>query len=140
MTASNTVEGLQRRLSACGIRPSPQRVAIAEFVLHTTEHPTADDVFRRVTRRHPAVSRATVYNTLQTFVSKGLLRPLVVSEGSIAYDPNMAPHHHFVDDSTGAIEDVPWDAIRVEQVDRLDGVEVRELSVVVRGTRGDEPA
>lgn len=127
---------LQRELLEHEIRPSAQRLAIAEYVLRTAEHPTADDVFRRVTSRHPAVSRATVYNTLQTFVSKGLLRPLVVSEGSIAYDPNLEPHHHFVDDRTGAIEDIPWDSIRVERVDRLAGVDVREFSVIVRGTRG----
>ena len=89
MAGAHAHETLQRRLKARGVRPSSQRLAIAEYVLHTTEHPTADDVFRRVTERHPAVSRATVYNTLQTFVVSGLLRTLVVSEGRIAYDPNV---------------------------------------------------
>jgi Fe2+ or Zn2+ uptake regulation protein len=128
-------ETLQRRLTARGVRPSSQRLAIAEYVLRTTEHPTADDVFRRVTERHPAVSRATVYNTLQTFVAKGLLRTLVVTEGRIAYDPNLEPHHHFVDDRTGEVRDVPWTALEVGRVEQLEGMDVREFSVVLRGTR-----
>ena len=135
MADADAHETLQRRLKARGVRPSSQRLAIAEYVLHTTEHPTADDVFRRVTERHPAVSRATVYNTLQTFVASGLLRTLVVSEGRIAYDPNLEPHHHFVDDRTGEICDVPWSALEVGRVEQLEGFDVREFSVVVRGTR-----
>ncbi|MFN3243755.1 MAG: Fur family transcriptional regulator [Planctomycetota bacterium] len=123
------------RLVRNDIRPSAQRLAIAEYVLDTTEHPTADQVFRTVTERHPAVSRATVYNTLQTFVEKGLLRALVLAEGSVAYDPNNERHHHFVDDETGVIEDIPWSAIKVGRVDHLDDFDVREFSVVVRGTR-----
>ncbi|MCK5942389.1 MAG: transcriptional repressor [Planctomycetes bacterium] len=126
------------RLVRNDIRPSAQRLAIAEYVLATDEHPTADQVFRKVTERHPAVSRATVYNTLQTFVSKGLLRALVLSEGSVAYDPNTERHHHFVDDETGAIEDIPWSAIKVGRVDQLPEIDVREFSVVVRGRRRAE--
>lgn len=126
------------RLVRNDIRPSAQRLAIAEYVLDTTDHPTADQVFRMVTSRHPAVSRATIYNTLQTFVEKGLLRSLVLAEGSVAYDPNIERHHHFVDDETGAIEDIPWSAIkvgRIEDLEQLEGFDVREFSVVVRGKR-----
>jgi Fur family transcriptional regulator, iron response regulator len=49
-----------------GIQPSAQRVAVAEFVLHTDEHPSADVVWKRVRERFPWISRATVYNTLTT--------------------------------------------------------------------------
>ncbi|HSN81499.1 MAG TPA: transcriptional repressor, partial [Polyangiales bacterium] len=50
-----------------GIKPSAQRVAVAEFVLHTDAHPSADEVWSRVRERFPMVSRATVYNTLNLF-------------------------------------------------------------------------
>ncbi len=123
------------RLTRSGIRPSAQRVAIARYVLATDEHPTADRVWQRVQRELPMVSRATVYNTLQLLAEKGLVRQLVLAEGSTVFDANVEPHHHFVDDETGAIEDVPWSAIRVEGVERLPGLDVREHSVVVRGVR-----
>ncbi len=125
----------QERLRLHGVQPSAQRVAIAEYVLATDEHPSAEQVWARVRARFPMVSRATVYNTLHVLVDKGLLRELVLAEGRIVYDPKLEPHHHFVDDDSGAIHDVPWSALRVSGVDALDGLEVREHQVVLRGRK-----
>ena len=55
------------------------------------------------------------------------------------FDPNVEPHHHFVDDETGAIHDIPWTALRVGKVDELEGVDVREYQVVLRGRPKDAP-
>jgi Fe2+ or Zn2+ uptake regulation protein len=123
------------RLERAGIRPSAQRVAIAAYVLDTEDHPTADQVWNRVKADFPMVSRATVYNTLQTFREHGLVQQLVLAEGSVVFDPKTEPHHHFVDDETGAIQDIPWQALRVGKVDELEGIDVREYMVVVRGRR-----
>lgn len=123
------------RLERAGIRPSAQRVAIARYLLATADHPSADEVWQRVKADFPMVSRATVYNTLQLFTEQGLVRQLVLAEGCVVFDPNVDPHHHFVDDETGAIEDIPWTALRVGKVDDLEGVDVREYMVVVRGRR-----
>ena len=123
------------RLERAGIRPSAQRVAIASYVLATDQHPTADQVWTAVKAEFPMVSRATVYNTLQTFREHGLVQQLVLAEGSVVFDPKVEPHHHFVDDETGAIHDIPWTALRVGKVDELQGVDVRDYMVVVRGRR-----
>jgi len=123
------------RLERLDIRASAQRMAIAGYVLETVDHPSADEVWKRVQATFPMVSRATVYNTLQLFVEKGLLRQHVLAEGCIVFDPKVEPHHHFVDDETGAIADIPWGALRVGKVDELEGVDVRDYMVVVRGRR-----
>jgi Fe2+ or Zn2+ uptake regulation protein len=125
-------------LRAHGIQPSVQRVAVGEYVLRTDDHPSADQVFRSVRERLPVLSRATVYNTLNLFVERGLLRAHVLSEGNVVFDPRTEPHHHFIDEATGRIHDVPWSALRVSAVGAgdgpLDGFEVREYQVVLRGT------
>jgi Fe2+ or Zn2+ uptake regulation protein len=118
-----------------GINPSAQRVAVAQYVLYTDAHPSADEVWARVKQRFPQVSRATVYNTLSLFVEKGLLRRLVLTEGRAVYDPKTDAHHHFIDEDTGRIHDVPWDAIRLPEAPQLSGFEVHEFQVVMRGTR-----
>jgi Fe2+ or Zn2+ uptake regulation protein len=126
---------LAETLRAHGIQPSAQRLAVAEYVLTTQDHPGADEVLARVKGRVPMISRATVYNTLHLFVEKGLLRTFVLAEGKMVYDPHVRPHHHFVDEASGAIQDIPWEALEVRKVDRLPGVEVSEYQVVVRGRR-----
>jgi Fe2+ or Zn2+ uptake regulation protein len=123
------------RLEHHDIRASAQRMAIAQYVLATEDHPSADEVWKRVQASFPMVSRATVYNTLQLFVTKGLLKQHVLAEGCVVFDPKTEPHHHFVDDESGAIEDIPWGALRVGKVDELEGVDVRDYMVVVRGRR-----
>jgi Fe2+ or Zn2+ uptake regulation protein len=118
-----------------GINPSAQRVAVAKYVLHTDEHPSADEVWTQVRKRFPHVSRATVYNTVNLFVEKGLLRQLVLTEGRVVFDPKTEDHHHFIDEESGKIHDVPWRAVKVSKVPKLDGFEVREYQVVMRGKR-----
>ena len=118
-----------------GIQASAHRVAVASYVLTTTDHPSADRVWKTVTATFPRISRATVYNTLNLFVEKGLLRQLVLAEGKVVFDPNTRAHHHFVDEESGEIHDVPWDAFEVRHVDALTGLDVREYQVVLRGRR-----
>ena len=123
-----------------GIQPSAQRVAVAEYVLHTGEHPSADLVWRRVRERFPWISRATVYNTLHLFVEKGLLQRLTFAEDSVVFDPVTEMHHHFIDESTGAIHDVPWERVQVCNLDTLQDYQVKEYQVVMRGqlkTKGE---
>jgi hypothetical protein len=53
----------------------------------------------------------------------------------VVYDPNVGRHHHFIDEGSGAIFDVPWGAVKVANVHDLPGWEVREYAVVMRGRR-----
>ena len=118
-----------------GIQPSAQRMAVAEYALTTEEHPSADQVWARVKRSFPMISRATVYNTLNLFVAKGLLQPLVLAEGKVVFDPKVDRHHHFIDEDTGNIHDVPWNVLEVKNIQGLRGFDVREYQVVLRGRR-----
>ncbi len=122
-------------LEQAGIQPSAQRVAVADYVLATEDHPSADQVWARVKERFPMLSRATVYNTLNLFVEKGLLRELVLAEGKVVFDPKLMPHHHFIDEDTQGIVDIPWEALQVKHVEALRGFDVREYQVVLRGRR-----
>jgi len=120
-------------LEQYGIQPSAHRVAVAAYVLNTDEHPSADMVLAKVAAGFPLISRATVYNTLNLFVEKGLLRELYIAEGKVVFDPNVGKHHHFVDQQTGAIYDIPWDAVQVCNIEHLKGYEVYDYQVVLRG-------
>lgn len=118
-----------------GIQPSAQRVVVAQYVLFTDEHPSADTVWARVKAGFPMISRATVYNTLNILVEKGLLRELHLSPDSIVFDPKTEAHHHFIDEESGRIYDVPWDKVKVCDVEHIDGFEIRDYQVVMRGRK-----
>ena len=118
-----------------GIQPSAQRVAVAQYVLHTGEHPSADLVWKRVREDFPWISRATVYNTLNLFVEKGLLRRLTFAEDSVVFDPRTDTHHHFIDDETGEIHDIAWDKVQVCNIESLRGYRIDDYQVVMHGKR-----
>lgn len=124
-----------QRLRQHGIQPTPQRLAVAACVLHSERHPSADEVFEQVRETCPTVSRATVYNTLNLLVERGLVRQYVLREGATVFDPHVDAHHHFIDEATGEITDIPWDAIQVQGLERLGEVEVRDYQVILRGRR-----
>jgi Fur family transcriptional regulator, iron response regulator len=117
------------------IQPTPQRLAVAEFVLGTDTHPSADEVLAAVRRRCPTLSRATVYNTLNLFTEKGLVKAQPLKGGVVVFDAHVAPHHHLVEEETGKVFDVPWEALKVTGQAALEEFEVRELQVVMRGRR-----
>jgi Fe2+ or Zn2+ uptake regulation protein len=121
-------------LNEHGIQPSAHRVAVAQYVLTTHEHPSADVVWARVRDRFPMISRATVYNTLNLFVKKQLLRELHLSPDSVVFDPNLDRHHHLIDE-TGKIHDIDWHEVEVRKVDGVSNFEVDDYQVVMHGRR-----
>jgi Fur family iron response transcriptional regulator len=129
------MKDLLQALRGHGIQPTAQRLAVARFVLEAKTHPTADEVWERVRRQSPTLSRATVYNTLNLFVEKRLLRTQAVREGALVFDPRVQRHHHFIDEETGEIHDVPWDAVKVTGEKSLRGYDVSEYQVVMRGRK-----
>jgi Fe2+ or Zn2+ uptake regulation protein len=122
-------------LRNAGVQPTPQRVAVARYVLGTTSHPTADEVLARARRECPTLSRATVYNTLTRLAERGLVRLQTIREGVVVFDARTERHHHFIDELTGKIYDVPWDALSVSGERRLREYDVRDYQVVMRGRR-----
>lgn len=129
------MKDLLQALKSHGIQPTAQRLAVARYVLVAKSHPTADEVWEKVRARNPTLSRATVYNTLNLFVEKGLLGTQALREGALVFDPCVTRHHHFVDEKTGAIHDVPWEAVKVTGEGSLAGYEVRDYQVVMRGRK-----
>ena len=58
-----------------------------------------------------------------------------IREGAVVFDPNTEKHHHFIDDETGKIYDIPWDQLEVKGKDRLKDFEICEFQVIMRGRR-----
>lgn len=122
-------------LRQCDIQPTPQRIAVVEYVLTSKSHPTADDVLTSARGKCPTVSRATVYNTLNLLVEKGLVGMHTLREGAVVFDPNVQKHHHLIDDDTGDIYDIPWDQLEVKGKEKLKDFEISELQVIMHGKR-----
>jgi Fur family ferric uptake transcriptional regulator/Fur family peroxide stress response transcriptional regulator len=88
------------------IKPSVQRSAVMNFLLNNRIHPTIDEIYMALSPNMPTLSKTTVYNTLDLFVEKGAVRPLVIDEKNARYDVDISAHAHFMCKSCGAVHDI----------------------------------
>jgi Fur family peroxide stress response transcriptional regulator len=79
-----------------GIKLTPQRIAILDYLEGNLSHPSAEDVYKAVLRKYPTMSFATVYNTLETLKRSGMVAELTGDPGKKRFDPNPRPHHHLI--------------------------------------------
>ncbi len=127
------------RLRSRGYRLTAQRRAIAEVLVGTNVHLTADEVHEQAIQALPEISRATVYSTLQQFADLGEVRELTVNGRSKRYDPNVEPlHHHLVCDDCGALFDVAHD-LDAPPLPTADhhGMAISRAEIVYYGTCAD---
>jgi Fur family iron response transcriptional regulator len=131
----STQSEIEALLQRAGIAPTAQRLAICRYVFNEADHPTAEDVKGWMDANFPKVSLATVYNTLNLLVEKGVLQEFrLPSLERTVYDCNTSRHSHFVDMDTGEIIDL--DDSKLELIPHLDdSYDVQRAHAVLIGRR-----
>lgn len=137
MSASASSEAVatncQQRMADCGIRPTAQRVRIATLLLCEPQHLSAEQILASLRASGARVSKATVYNTLNLFASRGLIRQLSVDGTRAWFDSNVDAHYHFHDVSSGALIDVPVPDVEFSRLPPPPpGTEVEGIDLVIR--------
>jgi Fur family peroxide stress response transcriptional regulator len=108
---------------------------VLKSILEKRDHPTADEVFARVKSAMPTISLATVYNCLETLVSCGLVRSVNFERGPTRYCPNLHPHAHFYDESSGSTHDIELPETLLNKVKAVlpPGYDANSVEIVFRG-------
>jgi Fe2+ or Zn2+ uptake regulation protein len=143
MKAQHSVQEIRSSLKTAGIQPSASRMAIASYVWNTDSHPSVEEVKHEVEKTFPTVSLATVYNTLNLLVEKGLLKEIQDPKTRRSrYDCNIHPHYHFVDESTGRIMDLDPELLQISpDFSKLSQeFEIREIEITLRGRKIKAPS
>lgn len=131
-------EGVRSMLRSHGITPTAQRVRVGQLLFACDQHLTADQVLSRLRAEGARVSKATVYNTLNLFASKGMLRHLNVEASHSSFDSNTTPHFHFHVENTGELIDVSPGDVEFARLPELPpGTESTGVEVVIRVRRLD---
>jgi Fur family peroxide stress response transcriptional regulator len=111
---AETARRVQRFVETCrqkGLKVTHQRMEVFRELADTDEHPDAESIYQKVRKRVPAISRDTVYRTLASLESQGLVRKAEVLFGKGRYDANMDRHHHFVCTRCGLVRDFYSEAL-----------------------------
>ena len=122
-------------LARAGLRPTRQRLALAELLVGDGQHRhvTAESLFEAAKETGAAVSLATVYNTLRAFCAAGVLNEITVDGSKSYFDTNTHDHPHFYWESDGHLSDAPADQLEIARLpDAPDGAEIAAVDVVIR--------
>jgi Fur family transcriptional regulator, iron response regulator len=122
------------RLRERGVRMTAQRLRIARVLLAAPRHLDAEQVAAALLRGSGTrISKATIYNTLNLFVQRGLLRPLAVGLSKTSFDSNVSAHYHFHDEHSGALIDLPLPEVEFARLPPPPpGMEVAGIDLVIR--------
>jgi len=126
-------EAMVELLREHGISPTHQRLEIAHVLFSRCEHLSADRILALTNERFAETSKATVYNTLNLFRDRGLIREVIVDPKRVFYDPNTQPHHHLYNVDTGEITDIAADDLEISGMPALPpGMVTEGVDVIVR--------
>ena len=131
-----TREDFAEMLRKRGVNPTHQRLEIMQVLFSRDEHLSADQILALVNQRNAAISRATVYNTLNVLAEKQLIRKVILEADRVLYDPNASAHYHIYDIETGKLIDVDATGVRVEGLPQLpSGTVAESMDLVIRVRR-----
>lgn len=85
-----------QKYRSLGIKLTPQRIAILDFLADRKTHPSAEDIYKTVSKQFSTMSFATVYNTIEALRQKGSVKVLTIDPDKKRYEPNLVPHNHLI--------------------------------------------
>ena len=122
-------------LKAGGLRPTRQRLALAELLVGDgmNRHVTAESLYALSLGTDEKVSLATVYNTLRAFCEAGLMNEVVVDGSKSYFDTRTDDHPHFYWEDCHQLTDAPAEELKIASLPQIpQGMELTRVDVVIR--------
>ncbi len=135
------IEAIKGKLKEAGLKITPQRIAVLQALVDNRHHPSAEDLIKTIRRVHPNISVGTVYQILNTLVSKNIIGKIETHNNVIHYDPITESHHHlYIEESreildyfdnklTSMVEDY------LESHGRLNDINIEDVKIQIVGKR-----
>jgi len=114
---STLVRNARKRLHEQGGRMTAQRKVIFETLDQLNYHPTAEELFEKVSQIDPNLNLSTVYRTLRWMESEGLViaRRFNEERRQERFDPALPrEHHHFLCSKCKQV--IEFDDPRIEEI------------------------
>lgn len=98
------------KLKSRGIRLTPQRLAIFEIIFENENHPSAEDIYEKVSKAFPNISLATVYKTFSLLKKENLVTEIPFGTYS-RFDPKQDIHINVICPNCNSITDLENDLV-----------------------------
>ncbi len=92
-------------------RNTIQRSLVLEAVNKLHCHATADEIYHEINKKHPTISRATVYRNLNLLSEMGEIRRLEIPGSADRFDHISQNHCHVTCEACGRVFDVDMEFV-----------------------------
>ena len=122
------------KIKKAGLRPTRQRIALAELLFKPDQrHVTADILYREALKAKVPISIATIYNTLHKFTDVKLLKEVAVDSHRTYFDTNTEEHYHFFYKDQDILEDIPLKKIKLLNLPDLPkGTKIDSINIIIK--------
>ena len=127
---------LASKLRTSGLRPTKQRVLLAEFLFNRdkTFHFTVENLNKAINKKNSdyKIALATIYNTVHAFKKAGHLKEIFIKEGKNYFDTNTSSHHHFYDEVNNELTDIENNKIELKKIPiPPKGKSIKNVNVII---------
>lgn len=106
-----------------GLKSTRQREIILDAFLRAGAHPSTEELYLKIRKKHPNIGYATVYRTLKLFSECGIAEERNFGDGQTRYESvSGAEHHdHLICNTCGSI--MEFEDSRIEELQRQVALE-----------------
>ena len=115
------------------IKITSQRLEILRYLDNTRKHPTAYQIYSDLKKNNPALSKTTVYNSLEILKNNNIIQSISITGSELRYDINSKMHHHFLCKKCGRIIDIDITCPNIGKTLKL-GHKIDEVHGYFKGT------
>ena len=131
-----TNKGIVNKLRSSKLRPTKQRIRIAEFLFRRekTFHFTVEKLNKMINKKDnlEKISLATIYNTVDAFKKAGHLKEILTNNNTSYFDTNISSHHHFYDDEANELTDINFNDVEVAKLPHAPkGKRIKDVEVII---------
>ena len=132
----NKIYKIANKLRSSGLRPTKQRIRIAEFLFERKKafHFTVEDLDQLINNKgnQEKISLATFYNTVHAFTKAGHLKEILTSNNESYFDTHTGPHYHFFDEKNNQLTDIDSKEIKLKNIPTAPkGKTIKDIDVVI---------
>jgi len=116
-------------------RNTIQKQLVLETVRSMTNHPTAEEIYGKITMQHPTISKGTVYRNLNLLADQGEILRVQIPNAADRFDFNTAHHYHVRCQHCGKVFDVsiPYFENLEKNINQTDGFLLLSHDIVFSG-------
>ncbi len=115
-------------------RNTIQKQLVIEAVQNLKNHPSADEVYEEVVKKHPHISKGTVYRNLNLLAENGEVLRIALANASDRFDFYSSKHSHFRCTKCGRVYDIQVPLNIDLEKTIMDGFEIRDYELLFSGT------